>query len=180
MKAMSAVLRRASAEACRAPTRSPSIDGRALRAVLGCFPTGVTVVTATTEQGPVGITANSFTSVSLDPPLVLFCIASSSRRRDLIQSAGAFAVNILSEDQQEVSRAFAAHPHKPFAFLETKVASTGAPVLLDALAYIDCRLAGEIEAGDHLILIGEVLDLNILRNDPPLVFFRSVYTHLAL
>jgi flavin reductase (DIM6/NTAB) family NADH-FMN oxidoreductase RutF len=162
-----------------APAGLPAaFDGQALRAVLGCFPTGVTVVTAMTSRGPIGITANSFTSVSLDPPLALVCIGAGSSRRRLIQDAGAFAVNILGEGQERVSRAFAAQPHEPFSDLSTKSAVTGAPILLDALAYLDCRIAGEFEAGDHVILLGEILDLGILRDDRPLVFFRSRYAKL--
>ncbi len=170
-------MRPATPDATRSQPGSP-LDDRVLRGVLGCFPTGVTVVIAMTGQGPVGITANSFTSVSLDPPLVLWCIATASRRRSLIQAATAFTVNILSEDQEELTRALASHSHEPFTRVRIRVGGTGAPVLLDALAFVECRVVGELATGDHLVFLGEIVDGGILRDDRPLVFFRSAYTKL--
>lgn len=157
------------------------VDPAALRSVLGSFATGVTVVTATTPGGPVGMTANSFTPVSLDPPVVLFCAAHSSRTYPHIQRAGAFAVNILSRTQQKVSEAFARKEENDrFADLGTQTDVTGAPILSDSMAYLDCLLADRIEHGDHVIVLGEVAAAGVQRRDcEPLLFFRGSYRRPA-
>lgn len=153
-----------------------------LRRVLGRFATGVTVVTAAVPDGAVGITVNSFTSVSLDPPMVLFCLASTSRARAVFRRGAHFAVNILSEDQEDVSRCFAAREsggNERFATVEVRVGVTGAPLLAECVAHLECEVVDEVEAGDHLIVIGRVIDLDIGRDHPPLVFFASRYARLA-
>lgn len=151
-----------------------AVDPLALRGVLGRFVTGVTVVTTRINDEPVGLTVNSFTSVSLDPPLVLFCVDYRSRTRNSFQRAGAFAINILGAEQETISRLFAKPGADRFANLDVRIGSTGSPILPDALAFLDCRIVGEFEGGDHLIVLGEVVDLGILHDREPLTFFRGV------
>jgi 3-hydroxy-9,10-secoandrosta-1,3,5(10)-triene-9,17-dione monooxygenase reductase component len=152
-------------------------DPASLRTVLGTFATGVAVVTATTPDGPVGMTANSFTSVSLEPPVVLFCAAHSSRTYPHIQRAGAFAVNILSRSQEQVSTTFAKKGEDRFAQVDTETDITGAPILTETMAYLDCRIIDRIERGDHVIVLGEVAAAGVQQDDEcePLLFFRGSY-----
>jgi 3-hydroxy-9,10-secoandrosta-1,3,5(10)-triene-9,17-dione monooxygenase reductase component len=157
-------------------TAERRVDPTWLRDVLGCFATGVTVVTANGPSGEVGITANSFTSVSLDPPLVLFCVANSSRSLKPIKRAKGFAVNILGKGQERLSKTFAAKVDDRFAEVSTRTDTTGAPVLSDALAFLDCELVESFERGDHLIVLGEVVSGGVLKDTAePLLFFRGAY-----
>lgn len=157
------------------------LDPAAMRSVLGRFATGVAVVTAATPEGPVGMTANSFTSVSLEPPVVLFCAAHSSRTYPHIQRAGAFAVNILSRTQEEVSNTFARKEEDDrFAEVGIETDVTGAPILSDSIAYLDCRMVDRIEHGDHVIVLGEVTAAGVQPGDSePLLFFRGSYRRPA-
>ena len=148
------------------------------RSVLGHFATGVTVITAMDGHEPVGMAANSFTSVSLDPPLVLFCAAKSSSTWPRIQAAKQFAVNILSEHQEDVSRVFATKGADRFDAVGWRPGAGGSPVLDDVLAYIDCRIDAEHEAGDHVIVIGRVLDLGVAADAGPLLFHKGGYGRL--
>lgn len=132
-------------------------DSRALREAFGAFMTGVTIVTGVEQGGaPVGLTANSFTSVSLDPPLLLVCLNHASRSLATIRRAGGFAVNILAEDQQELSNRFARPARDRFEGVNWSPGPVGAPVLEGVCGWFDCRLHDEVHAGDHVILIGEV------------------------
>lgn len=153
-------------------------DPSELRQVLGCFVTGVTVVT-TLEGGqqPRGFTANSFTSVSLDPPLVLVCIGRSAASHRAFVTGQGFAVNILGEGQQAVSTRFASKSPDKFAGLSWWAGKGGGIVIEGSLAWLDCRLDRVIPAGDHSILLGEVLDLgrNALQ---PLAWCRGRYLPL--
>lgn len=153
-------------------------DPTELRQALGCFVTGVTVVT-TLEAGrqPRGFTANSFTSVSLDPPLVLACVGRSASSHDAFAGGQGFAVNILSEGQQAVSARFASKSADKFAGLAWRAGRSGGILLEGSLAWLDCRLERVIPAGDHSILLGEVLDLG--RNPlQPLAWCRGRYLPL--
>ncbi|MBO9479386.1 flavin reductase [Shimia sp. R11_0] len=133
------------------------IDARALRDAFGAFMTGVTVVTTCQQDGtPVGFTANSFTSVSLDPPLVLVCLANASRNYDVFNEAGGFAVNVLSESQKDVSNTFARPVEDRFASVSWQRGPQGSPVFEGVSAWFDCAMFQRVEAGDHLILIGKV------------------------
>lgn len=152
-------------------------DGR-FRTVMGHFATGVTVITAIDDGEPVGIAANSFTSLSLDPPLVLFCVARSSSTWPRIERAGRFAVNILGEHQEEVSQLFATKGADRFGDTEWRVGVSGSPVLEDAMAYIDCEIDAQYPGGDHLIVVGRVLDLDVRGGARPLLFFRGGYGRL--
>lgn len=157
-----------------------SIDPLEFRRALGCFATGVTVVTALPPpRRPVGITVNSFASVSLDPPLVLWCLDRTSERFSAFEQADHFAVNVLSEEQAELSAMFASYDHEDFPAVETEAWVTGAPILTGALASLDCRLEKRVEAGDHVIYLGRVLALRVRRDDAPLIFFRGKYRGLG-
>jgi 3-hydroxy-9,10-secoandrosta-1,3,5(10)-triene-9,17-dione monooxygenase reductase component len=142
---------------------------------MGHFATGVTVVTAAGDSGPTGLSENSFTSVSLDPPLVAFCVARLSSTWPVIRESGAFCVNILGEDQEDVCRVFARPGAKRFHGIGWRPAPSGAPILADVLAWVDCAVEGEHEAGDHLIVVGAVRDLKVLHEGRPLVFYRGGY-----
>lgn len=134
-----------------------SFEPRALRSAFGAFATGVTVVTAMDGEGkPIGFTANSFTSVSLDPPLLLACLARTSRNYEAMTNAPGFAINILAESQKEISNTFARPSEDRFAGLDWSVGPFGAPVIGGTAAWFDCSLQQVIEAGDHVILLGRI------------------------
>ncbi len=134
-----------------------SFDARALRDAFGAFPTGVTVVTAHDPSGqPIGFTANSFTSVSLDPPLLLVCLAKTSRNFDTMTGAGKFAVNILSETQKDVSNTFARPVEDRFAAVDWQKGPEGSPIFADVAAWFDCSTEQVLDAGDHVIMTGRV------------------------
>ncbi len=150
-------------------------DAASLRTVLGHFATGVAIVTALDGEEPVGMACNSFTSVSLEPQLVLFCAAKSSTTWPRIQAAGKWAANILDEDGEEVCRLFAQKGADRFAHLEYTTGRTGAPILDDALAFVDCETLDEHDAGDHVIVVGKVLELGYASEHKPLLFYRGGY-----
>jgi flavin-dependent trigonelline monooxygenase, reductase component len=132
-------------------------DPRALRDAFGAFLTGVTVVTTTDAEGvPVGFTANSFTSVSLDPPLLLVCLARTSRNFDTLTAAKGFAVNVLSQGQKDISNIFARPAEDRFAGIEWSRGPHGSPVLPEVAAWFDCAMHRIVEGGDHVIMIGKV------------------------
>lgn len=157
-------------------TGADSFDAARFRQVLGHFCTGITVVTATHEGEPVGFTAQSFSSLSLDPPLVLVCPAKSSSSWPRISAAGAFCANILAEDQEAVCRSFATRGADKFRGIGwTPAPGTGSPLLTGSLAWVDCRLEVEHDAGDHLIAVGRVLDMGVAAEGRPLLFYRGGY-----
>jgi flavin reductase (DIM6/NTAB) family NADH-FMN oxidoreductase RutF len=151
---------------------------RRFRCVLGHVPTGVALITATTPAGPAGMAVNSFTSVSLDPPLVSFCAAHTSSTWPLIQAAGAFSVNVLAEHHSEVSRLFARKGADRFAGLGHRPGATGAPVLDGVAAHLDCELHAVHDAGDHVIVLGRVVHLDADEGVRPLVFHGGDYCRL--
>jgi 3-hydroxy-9,10-secoandrosta-1,3,5(10)-triene-9,17-dione monooxygenase reductase component len=155
----------------------PGGDG--FRHVLGHFATGVTIITAMDADEPVGVAANSFTSVSLDPPLVLFCVGRSSTTWPRIERARRFAVNILGEHQEPLSRLFATRGVDRFAQVEWHTGVGGSPVLHDVLAYLDCEFWAEYDGGDHIIVVGQVLDLGITHHAGPLLFYRGEYVRIT-
>ena len=155
---------------------APPISPEHFRAVLGHFCSGITVITAVDDEGPVGLTAQSFSSLSLDPPLVLVCPAKSSSSWPRIEAAGAFCVNVLGEDQEELCRGFAMRGADKFAGVGYSPAPhTGSPLLSGALAWIDCRLEALHDGGDHLVAVGRVLDLGSSDGTRPLLFYRGGY-----
>lgn len=155
----------------------PAITSARFRQVLGHFPTGVTVVTARGPGGePVGLAVGSFFSVSLEPPLVAFCVDRKSFSFPRIAAAEHFAVNILADDQEDVSRLFASKTEDRFTDVGYKPAPvSGAPLLAGVLAWIDCVIDAVHEGGDHWIVVGRVRDLDVAREGRPLVFYRGGY-----
>jgi 3-hydroxy-9,10-secoandrosta-1,3,5(10)-triene-9,17-dione monooxygenase reductase component len=152
------------------------VDGAKFRQVLGHFPTGVTVITAIHEGVPVGLAVGSFASLSLDPPLVLFCPGGQSSSWPKIRAAGSFCVNILGADQEHVCRVFASKEPDKFANLGwAKTAVTGSPRLDGVLAWIDCTIEQVLPGGDHAIVVGAVKDLDATDSSGPLVFYRGGY-----
>lgn len=136
-----------------------TFDPKTLRNAFGSFMTGVTVVTAMTKDGtPVGFTANSFTSVSLDPPLLLVCPAKSLSSFDVFADCERFAVNILSEEQKDISNIFAGSKDDRFAQIDWHTDEHGNPIIDGALTHFSCKTDRNLDAGDHHILVGEVLD----------------------
>ena len=156
-----------------------AIDTARYRQVLGHFTTGVTVVTSDHADGPVGLAIGSFFSVSLEPPLVGFCPSKTSNSWPRIHEAGAFCVNILAEDQEDVCRVFAGKETDKFKNVGWKPSTLGAPVLSDVLAWIECEIESVHDAGDHEIVVGIVRELKVERETNPLVFFRGGYANLA-
>lgn len=152
------------------------VEGRDLRKLFGTFLTGVTIVTALDETGtPVGFTANSFTSVSLDPPLVLVCVAKSGRSYDALCRAARFGISILSDAQRDVSAAFAGREGKKFEAATTWCRPGGPPLMERALSVMECARESVIEAGDHVIVVGRVLGF-AMNEGQPLGYFRSGYS----
>ena len=166
----------------------PDGDPRALREVLGRFATGITVVTSAGEE-PHGMTANSFSSVSLDPPLVLVCVDRGAVMHDTIVANQGFAVSMLGADQEHVARHFASKGREPGPAQFDAVdwapgPRTGAPLMVGALAWLECRLSQMYEGGDHSIFLGEVLGLGRGTGREALLFFGGAYhqvlsTHIA-
>ncbi len=156
------------------------IDAKDLRKAFGSFATGVTVVTTESDaSGPVGFTANSFTSVSLDPPLLLVCLAHGMRCFPLFEQTQRFAVNILADDQQEISSTFASRGADKFAAVQWRASHTGSPLLEGVAAWFDCEVHQRILAGDHTILIGRIVDY-AYENRAPLGFCGGGYLRFGL
>ncbi len=148
------------------------------RDVLGRFATGVTVVSCSSAGEPVGMTVSSFTSVSLDPPLISFCVIRGSVTGDAVLRAGSFAVNVLSNDQQAISTAFAGAVDDRFAGIEFLRGENGSPLLAGAIAHIECETHARHEAGDHVLVLGHVSRLSAHAGEP-LLFYRGRYRGLA-
>lgn len=167
----------------RAPRFAPEYrqgsDARTLRDALGCFATGVTVVTALDSEGqPLGLTANSFTSVSLDPPLLLVCIANSARSLEALKSSANFAVNVLHIGQQHTSNLFARPGVDRFAQVDWSEGDNGAPLLDGALVNFECSRHEIHAGGDHIILVGKVDRARFEPRKDPLLYFRGKYRRL--
>ena len=185
-----------------------AIEKDFFRQVMGRFATGVTVVTTRSDKGLSGLTVNSFCSVSLDPPLVLVCVDLSSHTLSYIRESGIFAVNILTDQQEEFSRCFATSSEERYTYFchaSFHVAATGAPILDGSLAFIDTRVVAEYPGGDHVIFLGQVEAMGVgglvaftgeagversdlLSNNgniaiedkaAPLAYYRGQYRHLA-
>ncbi len=165
-----------------ATSATRAFDGRDFRSALGTFCTGVTVITTRGPDEPFGMTATSFMSVSLDPPLVLVCVISGTLGSETISQNGVFAVNILSHQQEPLSRYFASRdrPRGADAFREVahRDGVTQSPILQGAAAYVDCRVVDSFEIGDHVIFIGEVVALEFDPEVPPLLFHGGRYRNV--
>ncbi|UDY22276.1 flavin reductase family protein [Nocardioides sp. Kera G14] len=162
-----------------APTPEEVEAAREFRGVLGRFASGVTIVTAEGPDGPIGMTLQSFTSVSLEPPLVLIVPAKTSHAWPLIRRAGHFTVNLLAAGQEELSNQFARSGGDKFAGVPWSPSPLGDPHLGGALAWIDCRVHAVHEAGDHFVVLGAVDALTVGEAEEPLVFYRSAYRSLG-
>lgn len=158
-----------------------AMDPRLFRQALGRFATGVCVVTAGTGDGErLGMTVNSFSSVSLDPPLVLFSIASAAKGIEGWRSARHYAVNVLAGNQQDISNRFARALTDKWEGLEVETGSTGSPLIPNALAHFECQAEHQYEGGDHVILVGRVVAFATPRPDAePLVFHGGRYRELS-
>ncbi len=155
-----------------------AIDNNEFRRVLGHFATGVTVVTAAYDDVLYGITVSSFTSLSLDPQLVLICINKDVPSHAALQGTGHFAVNILAEDGEHLSRTFASRELDKFKGIAFHTGANGAPLLDAALATLECGVVREADGGDHTIFIAEVTAA-AATDDKPLLYYRSGYHKLA-
>lgn len=154
-----------------------TLDPKALRQVFGQFCTGVTAVCASDADGRrYGITVNSFSSLSLDPPLALFALIRDSETLKVIEAAGAFSINILAESQQDISNRLAKKggPEKMDGIV-TRPGVTGAPIVEGSIGHMDCMLRNSYDGGDHVILVGEIKQAAIGEPLPPLLYFRSAY-----
>ncbi|MGW3468398.1 flavin reductase family protein [Saccharopolyspora sp. NPDC000995] len=159
-------------------TAAEQIDAARYRRVLGHFATGVVAITAI-DPGtglPTGLAANSFTSVSIDPPLVAFCVAHTSSSWPRVRSAGRYCINVLAQNQEGVSRQFAVKGGDKFAGLSWHPSPHSAPVLADAAAWLDARPVAEHHAGDHLIVVSAIDHLEAPAADAaPLLFYKGQY-----
>lgn len=153
---------------------NPEFDIRAFRHCLGQFATGVTVMTTSTEKGKVGLTANSFSSLSLDPPMILWSIGRGSRSFEAFMSESYFAVNILASDQVSVSQRFASSANDKFEGIGWMPGQNGCPLLHGAAGHLECRTAARHNGGDHVILVGEVQRFEQFHQDP-LAFSQGRY-----
>lgn len=157
-----------------------SQDPKAFRNALGQFATGVTVVTTIDKNGnKIGMTANSFSSVSLDPMLVLWSIAKSCKVFDAFHEASHFAIHVLKAGQKDISNQFASPCDDRFAGIVTREGVGGVPLLEDYCAVFECELENRYEGGDHVILVGKVVNFDN-RGDAPLVFHAGRYADLEL
>lgn len=150
------------------------IDATVLRRVCAHFATGVTVITTGEPGHSAGTTVNSFTSVSLDPPLVLFCLHRRSRLRPVLTRSGGFVVNFLACRQEPLAWAFAGRGSTKVEDVAHHRSTGGLPILSEALAFLACRLVTEYDGGDHKIMLGEVVELGAPRQEgDPLIFYRG-------
>ena len=152
-----------------------SLDPQSMREVMGHFASGVTVVTAVTDGGPIGFTCQSFSSLSLDPPLVVFAPGRTSRTWPLLRGIGRFCINVLAEGQDAVSQNFARSGADKFAGVPWRPSALGSPVLDDVVAWIDAELWAEYDGGDHTLAVARVLDLGADERRRPLLYHRGEY-----
>jgi flavin reductase (DIM6/NTAB) family NADH-FMN oxidoreductase RutF len=155
-----------------------AVDAKSFRDVMACYPSGVTVVTTAHEGRRHGMTVAAFSSVSLDPPMVLVCIANSASSRGPIEAAGRFAVHFLASDQGPLALAFGGKvkPEDRFDGMETDVAESGAPILRGCVAWVDCAVMHTYSGGDHAIFVGRVIATQVRGGEPLITAGRSFRT----
>lgn len=157
-----------------------TVDQTEFRRVMGHFATGVTVITTHDGAGTLaGLTANAVSSVSLNPPLVLVCVDKGAESYPAFSASGAFAINILSEEQEAISRRFAKSGGDKFTGTGYRLGVTGSPLLSDVVAHIECKVKHAFDAGDHTIFVGEVLEIAVDGERDPLLYFRGGYRNLG-
>lgn len=156
-----------------------SFDQRAFRDAMGCFATGITVVSTVTADGrAVGMTVNSFSSVSLDPPLVLYCLAHQASNYDAFSTTGRFAISVLRHDQREFSQGFSGTGDSFFNEIEYEETDFGCPLVPDAIAVFECLTEAVHDGGDHVIVVGSVERVRHTSDGEPLLFYRGRYAEL--
>jgi 3-hydroxy-9,10-secoandrosta-1,3,5(10)-triene-9,17-dione monooxygenase reductase component len=155
------------------------VNADEFRSALGHFASGVTVVTMADETRKTGLTVSAFSSVSLNPPYVLVCIDKHSSTLDTLRASKAFVINILSEDQVDVSNQFASRSDDKFSGVKHHVGQVGAPILEDTVAFIECNLVQEIDAGDHFVFLGQVEDANVDISKQPLLYYHGKYRSIS-
>jgi flavin reductase (DIM6/NTAB) family NADH-FMN oxidoreductase RutF len=157
-----------------------NIDSATFRAVLGRFASGVTVLTVRDDAGrDHGMTVSAFCSVSLEPPLVLACIERTATLLPVLGAGGAYAINVLSETQEALSRRFASEVDDRFDGVGYTRAPRGSAMLDDALAWLECRVEARVDAGDHVVIIGRVEHTQVSETAGPLLYYRSGYARLV-
>ncbi len=153
-------------------------DATQLRRVFGCYPSGVTAVCAQTEDGPVGMLVSSFTSVSLEPPLVSICIMQTSRTWSLLRTRPRLGISILGDGHDELCQRFSSRAEDKFAGLELTMTAEGAVLLPDTTAWLNCSIRDELPAGDHTIVLLRIESLRARPATAPLIFHGSRYHRL--
>jgi len=159
-----------------------TVDPLEFRSVMGHFATGVTVITTAAGEEMQGMTANAIASLSLNPVMVLICVEKETHTHRVLDRGGVFAVNVLTEHQEDVSRLFAKRAEPEIGTLRGQrfiLGSTGAPILEDCLAFLECRVASVHDGGDHSIFLGRVVDARVVSDAAPLLFYRGKYHTLA-
>ena len=159
-----------------------TVDIDAYKRIVGSFPSGLAIVTGMTERKPHGMTLQSFMSLSLAPTLVAIGVAKASTTWPKIDSSGSFAVNVLARSQCELARRFAMRATDRFQSLDYGLTRRGNPVIADASAWLDCRVVSKCEAGDHILVVGEVIELMQPRaagTERPIVYFQSQFHSLT-
>jgi flavin reductase (DIM6/NTAB) family NADH-FMN oxidoreductase RutF len=155
------------------------IDKNELRRVMGHFATGVTIITTISETGQLhGLTANSFTSVSLEPPLVLISVDKKAESYASFEQSKVFTVNVLSDSQEALSRKFAVSGTDKFTGVAFHAGGNGAPILYGVIAHVECRLYASYDGGDHTLHLGEIIEAEV-REGKPLLFYRGGYRAIS-
>lgn len=154
-----------------------TVDSRSFRKALGCFATGVTVVTTVNpdDNSPVGVTVSAFSSLSLEPPLVLFCLGNKTSSLAAYKDSGRFVINILAEGQRDLSIRFAGRSEDKWAGVVSEAGAGGVPVLSGCIGNLECKLVNTVDGGDHVIFIGEVETIHYQEGGSPLIYFRGAY-----
>ncbi len=163
------------------PSQTASFDHHEYRRTLGSFPTGVAIMTTRDGDGePAGLTCNSFSSVSLDPPLVLWSLRKASKSIDIFREAKSFAINVLAEDQDHLSQRFATSSIlKKFEDVSWSTGYSALPLIDDCVARFHCDVSAQHDAGDHIIFLGQVVKYEMVREGVPLVFYKGAYAMLT-
>lgn len=161
-------------------SQSPTLNQDLFRSTVGRFASGITIITGRDHQGPIGFTCQSFYSVSVDPPLVSFSVMRTSTTYPRIRDTGAFTVNVLARDQEALSNQFARRGTDKWAGIPWTPTAQGNPIVEGSVAWLDCMIWAEHDAGDHLIVLGRVIELgtSVEKHPDPLVCFQGQYRAL--
>jgi flavin reductase (DIM6/NTAB) family NADH-FMN oxidoreductase RutF len=157
----------------------PDLSAEHFRQVMAHVPTSVAIVAGVVDGRPKGLSVGTFVPVSLEPPLVGFFVAVSSKSWPLIESSGSFCVSVLGHDQAELSSRFALSETEKFEGVEWRPAPSGNPLLVGAVAFVDCEIERVVETGDHMLVLATVLDMGVETGQTPLLHHRSSYRSVA-